>query len=94
MSEHYILVINKINGDDRLAFSKTINEYMPENILDDEKKELQNGYTITPETYEENPLFKLTFDKLKTEGYWSSWMQEWTSSTIYLLYKGETEISL
>lgn len=94
MTEVYIFTLNKVKGDDRLSFSMTINDLIPENILDSEKKELEKGYTIIPEEEENNPLFTRLLRGITEKGYYSPWMQEWTTATIYLLYKGEVETSL
>jgi hypothetical protein len=95
MTAVYIATINRIaSPEDRLTFSMYITEYVPETLSDDNKRDLERGYTITPETLQDNPLFILYFEILKEKGYWSPWMQDWTSATIYRLYQGIEEVSV
>ncbi|MFA5760152.1 MAG: hypothetical protein WC877_00055 [Dehalococcoidales bacterium] len=94
-AEVYIFTLTSINVNDindRVSFSKTITSLMPENILDSEKKEFEKGYTIRSEEEENNQIFTTITETLKKTGYWSPWMQNWTSATIYLLYQGETSV--
>lgn len=85
MTEFYIGIINRIVGDDRTSFSEIIG-----NVKDDHKEKIKDSLTVT----EKDPIFEDWFSQLKEKGYWSPWMEEWTSATIYRLYRGEEQINV
>lgn len=89
-----IFTLNRILGDDRVSFSKTITQYLPEELNEEEKASYEKGTLITPETSKDYPIFETIAEKIKEEGFWSEWMQTWTSATIYILYKGEESINV
>ena len=89
MVEIYVGIINRIQGNDRLSFSMIID--MKE-ISDDDKKKIGSGYTI--KKGEKAEIFERWFTQTKEKGYWSPWMEEWTSATIYLLYTGEEQVNV
>ncbi len=90
MNEFYAGVINRIRGDDRVSFSMIID--MPKDLTDDDKKAIGEGITFTQE--ETSPIVEYWFNQTKEKGYWSPWMEEWTSATIYRLYRGEESINV
>ena len=90
MTEFYIGVINRIRGDDRLSFSMILD--MPQDLTDDDKEAIGEGITFTPE--ETCPIVQWWFEQAKEKGYRSSWMEEWTTATIYRLYRGEEQINV
>lgn len=91
MNECYIGIISRIIGWDRLSFSMVID--MPD-LSNEEKKMLEDHVTIRREEAEENPIVDYWFNQIKTKGYWSPWMEEWTQATIYQMYRGEETISV
>jgi hypothetical protein len=91
MNEFYIGVINRIIEDDRISFSMIID--MPE-LSDEETKILKGNITIKREEAEANPIIDSWFSQIQTKGYWNEWMQDWTSATIYQMYRGEESFNV
>ena len=86
MNECYVGVISKIKDWDRLSFSMIID--MPD-LSHEEKEMLKDHVTISREEEAENPIIEFWFNQAKAKGYWSPWMEEWTTATIYQMFRGE-----
>ena len=87
----YLFTVNRIEGDNRVSLSMTATEFIAKfrsDFLIESDQELQNGVKKEPDLIEENHILLHWLKSLKTSGSYCSWMDGWTSMTIYLLYQG------
>lgn len=91
----FIAVINNISGNNRLSFSLTLPQKIVDTSDEIEKSDIEKGIIIKrSDEVTENHLINNVISFIKSKDYWSDWMDNWTSASLYLLYTGQEQVSM
>lgn len=92
----YLVTLTVIKSiTDRKSITTTIPESVLPPVRDEDIKQLETGWVITdPEEYIKSYYHPMAVNYLHSEDMWGSWMDNWTSITVYRLYTGEQEIRM
>ena len=96
-NEVNIFILNKITESSRYTFSFTL----PKKLIDAsekiEKTDFEKGINIQRKdsySLSKTHLINTTIDYLQCNDMWTKWMNDWTSITLYRLYKGTESVDM